>query len=186
MKIRLSHPFEYLQPERRRGIFLILLAGTVLLMLMMNWIGVPLNTEAAPYGIVSFEFARTEEKAQDILASWGSEGQIRAAFIQGLDFLFPLVYASAISLGCIMTGEVLQARKWPMTGVSVLLAWGIWLAAGLDYIENLGLTAILLGVEGSIWAPMAALCALIKFGLIFLGLAYMLYGMVVRLVIPKA
>jgi hypothetical protein len=185
MKHELSHPCEHIQPKRRPGIFLILLAGTILIMLVMNLVGAPLNTQAAPYGIVSFEFSRTEEQAQAILASWGSDGQIRAAFIQGLDFLFPLVYAGAISLGCIMAGEVLQARKWPLARVSGLLAWGMWLAAALDYIENIGLTSMLLGAEGSIWAPLAALCALIKFGLIFLGLAYTLYGLVVRLVVPK-
>ena len=180
----MKHPFENIPPLRRRSLFLILLAGTLLIMLVMNSVGGPLNTQAAPYGIVSFEFAATQEKAQAMIASWGAEGRVRAAFIQGMDFLFPLAYASAISLGCVMAGSVLAGRKWPLAAAGSRLAWGIWLAAGLDYIENIVLTAILLGAGADGWAMVAAVCAAVKFGLIFFGMAYALYGWVIHLAVP--
>ena len=50
--------------------------------------GAPLTTEDAPYGVVSLEIAGTVENAQDILDSWDTNAQIRAAFGLGLDFLF--------------------------------------------------------------------------------------------------
>lgn len=181
----IKHPFETIRPEKRRGIFLPLLAGTLLLMLVMNGIGAVLNTEPARYGIISFEFAASQAKAQAMIESWGTAGLVRAAFVQGLDFLFPLVYASALSLGCLMAGDVLAVRKWPLAGAGRTLAWGIWLAAGLDYVENIGLTLLLLGKGGDVWAMLAAVCAALKFGLIFLGLVYAMNGLTIHLAIPK-
>jgi hypothetical protein len=119
------------------------------------------------------------------MVSWNTQGMIRAAFIQGLDFLFPLVYSSAIGLGCVMAGGVLQVRKWPLAGLGNTLAWGLWLAAGLDYIENIGLTVILFGAGSDGWALLSMVCATLKFLLIFLGMVYALYGLMVRLAIAK-
>ncbi|MBN2146380.1 MAG: hypothetical protein JW726_03285 [Anaerolineales bacterium] len=181
----MRHPIERIEPEQRTKYFIPLLVGTLLLMAVMNWIGAPLNTAAAPYGIVSFEFATTAHNAQAILESWGAPGQIRAAFIQGLDFIFPLVYSSAIGLGCLLAGSVLQRRRWPLAGLGNGLAWGLWQAAGFDYVENIALTALLFGIGGSGWAMLSAVCALVKFLLIFIGMVYALYGLVIRLVIAK-
>jgi hypothetical protein len=178
-------PFERIKPERRVKYFIPLLLTTLLLMAVMNWIGGPLNTTEAPYGIVSFEFAGTMQKAQAMMASWGSAGVVRAAFIQGLDFLFPLVYSSAIGLGCIMAGVVLQGRKWPLAGLGGALAWGLWLAAGFDYVENIALTALLFEAGGTGWAMLSTVCAVVKFGLIFVGMVYALYGLMIRLAISK-
>lgn len=179
------HPFEQIESERRCRYFYVFFAATLLMMLVMNWISAPLNTSAAPYGIVSFEFAGKLDKAQAMMASWNTQGMTRAAFIQGLDFLFPLVYSSAIGLACVMAGGVLQRRNWPLVGLGNTLAWGLWLAAGLDYIENIGLTALLFGVESDGWAMLSMACATLKFLLIFLGMVYALYGLMVRLAIAK-
>jgi hypothetical protein len=181
----MKHPFDRIKPERRGRYFYVFFAATLLLMVVMNWISAPLNTPAAPYGIVSFEFAGKLDRAQAMMASWNTQGMIRAAFIQGLDFLFPLVYSSAIGLGCVMAGAVLQGHKWPLAGLGSVLAWGLWLAAGLDYIENIGLTALLFGAESDGLAMLSMGCAVVKFLLIFLGMVYALYGLMIRLAIAK-
>ena len=181
----MKHPFEQIKPERRGNYFCAFLIATLLLMAVMNWVGAPLNTADAPYGIVSFEFAGRMAKAQAMMSSWGADGMQRAAFIQGLDFLFPLVYSNAIGMACIMATSVLQGRKWPLAGLGGALAWGLWLAAGFDYIENTALTALLFGTGGTAWALLSTVCATVKFTLIFLGMVYALYGLMIRLVIAK-
>jgi hypothetical protein len=60
------HPLARIKPERRGYYFYPLLIGTVLIMAIMNYVGLPLNTVAAPSGIVSFEIAATPERAQQI------------------------------------------------------------------------------------------------------------------------
>lgn len=182
----MTHPFEHIRDERRGKYFYGFLAGTVVIMLAMNLIGGSLTTTEAPNGIISFEFAGSAEKARAIIEAWGQEGLVRAAFVQGLDFLFPLAYAGAISMGCILAGGALKSRNWPLARVGGTLAWGIWLAAGLDYIENMALTALLFGAIETGWAMLAAICAGIKFLIIFAGMVYALYGLIIRLTISKS
>jgi hypothetical protein len=175
----MSHPFKQLKSTSHRTIFIPLLTLTLLIFLAMNAIGAPLNNPVAPSGIVSFEFAFTPTRAQQILNSWSGAVQLRAAFIQGLDFLFPLVYSATISLGCIMTANVLRAVKRPLARFGAPLAWGLWLAAGCDYIENISLVILLFGRVASPFPEIAGGCAAIKFSLILIGMVYSLYGLVI-------
>ena len=175
----MSHPFEQLKPASHRAIFIPLLTLTILIFLAMNAIGAPLNNPVAPSGIVSFEFAFTPTRALQILNSWSDAVQLRAAFIQGLDFLFPLVYSATIGLGCIMTANVLRAVKRPLVWFGAPLAWGLWLAAVCDYIENISLVILLFDRVASPFPEIAGACAAIKFSLILIGTVYALFGMVI-------
>lgn len=173
----MRHPLSHLPTSLRPRLFWPLLALTLTLMVAMNLLGKPLNTAAAPMGIVSFEFAATPELAQAMLDSWGEPARLRAAFVQGLDFLFPLVYSTTIALGCAWAGDVLRRARWPLAGLSAALAWGQWLAALCDYIENVALVAIIFGVVRSPWPQIAAGFAAVKFALIFVGMVYSFYAL---------
>ena len=161
--------------------FIILLILTILIMVIMNVIGSPLTTPSAPYGIVSFEFAFTPARAQEMISSWSTDAQLRAAFIQGLDFLFPLVYSAALGLGCLMAANVLSARAKPLKGLGVILAWALVLAAICDYIENIALVVQLFGKIQSPYPEIAGVCAVIKFSMILITIGYILYGLFVRI-----
>jgi hypothetical protein len=107
-----------------------------------------------------------------------------AAFLQGLDFLFLAVYSTTLSLGCLWARRVIVERGWPLAFLGVPLAWGQWLAAACDAIENVALAALLFGGPASPWPQAAWACAAVKFALIFLGLVYVFYGLAVRLAAP--
>jgi hypothetical protein len=175
----MSYPFEHLKPAIQKKSFIILLIITILIMVVMNVIGMPLTTPSAPYGVVSFELAFTPARALQIISSWSPDAQLRAAFIQGLDFLFPLVYSAALGLGCLLTAEVLRTRGKPPSGSGVPIAWGLLLAALCDYIENIALVAILFGRLQSPLPEIAGVCAVIKFTIILAALGYTLYGLVI-------
>jgi hypothetical protein len=177
----MNHPFEQLKPTLQKWLFILLLILTILIMVVMNIIGSPLNTPEAPSGIVSFELAFSPARAQQMLSSWGSAAQLRAAFIQGLDFLFPLVYSTALGIGCILAAGVLRSRGRPLARLGAPLAWGLWLAAACDYIENIALVILLFGRVVSPIPEIAGVCAVIKFTLILVGIVYILYGLVMRL-----
>jgi len=106
----MRHPLENIKPNDQKNCFIALLILTIVVMAIMNIIGSPLTTASAPYGIVSFELAYTPVRAKEIISSWNTDAQLRAAFIQGLDFLFPLLYSSALGLGCLMTARILHSR----------------------------------------------------------------------------
>jgi hypothetical protein len=142
----------------------------------------PLITNTAPSGIVSYELASNPANSNKILSSWNQDARMHAALSLGLDYLFMVVYAAAISLGCVWAMEVIRSRSWPLAALGAFLAWGQWLAAILDAVENLGLILILFNPIASLWPEIAYWCAVFKFGLIFLGLVYALYGLAVGVV----
>jgi hypothetical protein len=115
-----------------------------------------------------------------MISSWNPNAQLRAAFIQGLDFLFPLVYSAALGFGCLMTANVLRSRGKPLAGFGIPLAWGLVLAAMCDYIENIALISELFGKVRSPLPQIAGVCAVIKFSIIIITICYILYGLVIR------
>lgn len=152
---------------------------------MMQVIGAPLKTEAAPMGIVSYELAGTPDNAFKILTSWelprnNNEPLIKsitpklyAAFGLGLDYLFMPSYALALALGVLLA---LGRHKGWLALLGVWLGWGSLAAALFDAAENFALWKILLGDYVSLWPGLAAVCAAIKFALILLGLGYAVFG----------
>jgi hypothetical protein len=177
----MKHPFEKIKPNDQKNCFIILLIVTILVMAIMNIIGSPLTTANAPSGIISFELAVTPARAQEIISSWNTDAQLRAAFIQGLDFLFPLIYSSALGLGCLITARILSSRGKPGQSIGRLLAWGLLLAAACDYLENIALVAELFGWIKTPFPQIAAMCAVIKFSMILLSIGYILFGLVIRI-----
>ena len=64
-----------------------------------------------------------------------------------------------------------------------MLAWGLWIAALFDAVENFSLITILFGTATSPYPEIAQACAGIKFSLILLGLVYCLLAAILRLVV---
>jgi len=179
----MQHPFERIPPTRRKRTFVLLFALTLVVMIVMNMTGVPLQTDAAPQGIVSFEFAGNASKAQEILDSWDAEAQAHAGFNLGFDFVFLLAYSTTIAFACAWLASALRGWRQNLATVGLWLAWGQSLAALLDVVENAALTTMLLGSVKSPWPQVAWLCALPKFVLVFLGLAFVVLGVVLQRIV---
>jgi hypothetical protein len=175
------HPFASLHPRRLLRLFWLVFAGAVAVMIIMQIIGRLLQTPAAPMGIVSFEFARTPANAQAMVDSWGALARIHAGFSLGFDYLFMPLYSTAIGLACLWGGRALHRRGWRLAGLGGWLAWGLWLAALCDAIENLALWQLLIAPAAPPWPALAWWMATIKFALILLGLLYYLFALIVRI-----
>ena len=63
----LRHPLDSIPLERRSAVFVPLIVATLAVSLVLGLIDQPLQTEAAPQRIVSFELARTVEQANRII-----------------------------------------------------------------------------------------------------------------------
>lgn len=178
----MKNPAVSLLVEKRKPVFWSLFLLTLAIMAVLNLVDQPLITPAAPFGIVSFELAGNDTRAQAILASWDETARLHAAFSLGLDYLFMPAYALTIGLGAWWAGDALKKKRWPLAGLGMPIAAGQALAALFDGVENLGLALILLAGSGAPWAALARGCALAKFGLIFLGLVYAFLGLSAYLV----
>jgi hypothetical protein len=169
----IHNPVQNIDPKIRKRTLIVLLLSVVVIFAIFRGLDVPLQTEAAPSGIVSFELAGTPAKAGQILASWDTHANLFAAFGLGFDFLFMLVYATTISLACLMASG--RHGGW-LSRLGAWLGWGAFLAAGLDAVENISLWNQLIGNTTSTWPVVAAVCATIKFTFILLGIVYALTG----------
>jgi len=164
----MSHPFQAIPADYYLWFLVPLAVLTVLLMVVFQ--AIPLEPD-----IVQFEL-----NAEQVIKFWDEVARIRAAFSLGLDFLFLVIYSNTIALACIGAAKVLQARQLPLVTVGTLLAWGQWLAALLDGVENIALVNILFSSVITPWSQLAKWCAISKFSLVILGLLYVGIGIVVK------
>ncbi len=172
-------------PRSRQGlVFFILLGFTLVLMISLQVIGGPLQTDAAPAGIISYELAGNLTNTRGMLDSWGSEGQVFAALSLGLDYLFLVAYSITIALGCRIVAINLHSRFGFLIRLGILLSGAQFLAALLDALENYALIRILLGSGNALWPSTALWSAVPKFTIVVLGILYILAGAITTL-IPK-
>ncbi len=169
----MRHPLESIPAHQRAKVFLPLLIATLLITFAFRFIG-----PAAPT-IIDFELAGTVTKATDIITAWTPVERIHAGFSLGFDFLYMPVYSTTIALACVWAAGVFRSGAGKTIGVA--LAWGLWLAAMFDAIENLALMSNLFGSPIEPFPALATGCATLKFGLILAGLLVVIIAMVQRL-----
>jgi hypothetical protein len=170
------HPFEGLTESGQARALAVMALLAIVVMFNLQVVGTPLQTDAAPSGIVSFELAGDLPTAQAILAAWDQTAQIHAALSLGADYLFMLAYAAAIGLACVRVGQSLAPHGPALATLGAVLAWLQWGAAALDALENYALIRLLLGSTRQIWPLMAKWCAIPKFALVAAGLLYAILG----------
>lgn len=178
----MSHPLARLSSTQFIRWFWPLLAATLVVMAIMQVIGRPLQTAAAPLGIVSFEFAGDKANAAAMIASWDVNARVHAGFSLGFDYVFMPLYATTIGLACLWAAQVFRRQRWSLAAPGALLAWGLWLAAIFDAVENVALWRLLAGSVFDPWPGLAWWCAALKFGLIVLGLLYVVMGVAARVI----
>jgi hypothetical protein len=173
-----SHPLAKINPNARPAIFTILLVITLVIMAILNISGGPLLNDQAPAAIVSYELAGTAENAAAILNSWDSDAKVYPGFNLGFDYLWMIFYSTTIALGLVWTAEAFKLRVIPLTFL-ITLAWGQWLAALLDALENTALLIMLFGQPSAPWPQIAYWSAVTKFILVIIGILVVLISAVV-------
>ena len=172
----MRHPLQQLPEGERLRAFVPLLALTLGVMTVLNFVDLPLRNVAAPWGVVSFEFAGSVEKARAILDSWDGTARMRATFGLGFDHLFIFAYSLTIALGCVGTSGLLRKHRPVIARAGLPLAWGAWMAGVLDMTENASLFTMLLNNPTSPWPQVAWWAAAVKFLLVLAGIVYMVLG----------
>jgi hypothetical protein len=181
--MNLRHPSRWISPSAQTRAFVALLAVTLVVMISLQVLGAPLQTDAAPLGIVSFELAGNLPVAQSMLESWGPIGRVYAGVNLGLDYLFLFAYAGSIGLGCALLAQSLSRRIRSLSRAGVILAWGLIAAGLLDAVENYALIHVLLGSQRELWPVVARWCAIPKFLIVAVGLLFLILGSIAALVL---
>lgn len=175
----MKHPFQAISRVALVPVTISFIGAALTLMVSLRILDRPLQTEAAPAGILSFELAGDKATSLEILESWDQSAKLHAAFSLGLDYLFLITYSSAIALACIWATGL---NTNSMVRLGVYLAWAQWIAAVMDGLENTALFIILTQAPEDPWPQIARVAAIIKFTLILLGLLYILVRIAQRYV----
>lgn len=175
----MKHPLLAIPRSLRMPLILLLVGLTLTTMVALNATGKALVTGAAPSGIVSYEFAGDVANASKIIDSWNESSRIYAGFNLGLDYLYLALYSTSIAMALLWSSDRL-ARRWVIL-IAIGLAWGQWLAATLDAIENAALFLMLVRAPAEPWPQVAWLCASIKFTLVAAGLLWALVALILHL-----
>jgi len=170
----INNPLNSIPQGKKLAIFLWLLGATLATSVIMRMIG-----PVAP-NIVDYEFANTAAKAAGIINAWDAPARLQACLNMGFDYLYMPVYSTTIALACVMGAGVLAAKGWRNLGM--LLAWGLWLAAIFDAIENYALITMMFNGASDPYPAISAFCATVKFSLILLGLLYALVSLTIYLI----
>lgn len=132
-------------------------------------------------GMVTFELTGGQDRADEILAEWGDEGQDAAREQLWIDFGFLVAYGAFLTLALAAVRDMARSRNWPRLAAigSVVAAFGA-LGAGFDALENICLL-LTLGGAGAALPLLATIFAACKFVLIVLAIAYLIAGLTMRL-----
>ncbi len=163
---------------RGRGMILAGIA-TVLLLLAMSPSDQRMKDTGGP-GIVPFEVTGGQDRADEILAEWGEEGQDAARESLWIDFGFMAAYGAFLTLALAATRDLARTRGWSrlMRIGRVVVYFGAG-AAVFDALENICLLLTLDGA-GSAFPLLATAFASCKFILLAVAIAYLLAGLAMR------
>jgi hypothetical protein len=174
----LPSPIGWIPDKVRRP----LLGGWTLLVLglsaWMAMLGQALTTDVSPNGIVSFELARTAERAAAILSAWNEGRHDIAVMVQGADWLYLVVYPTWFCFAAVHLSARLSDR-W--RGIARGIGWTVLLAAPFDLVENHALNQQLAHGADTGWAQLAWTMAIPKFALVALGAVFVVVVWVARL-----
>ena len=169
----MRHPLANVETRFLGALTLRLCALLVFATALMMFVDVPLQGDASPHGIVSFELAGTPHQALRILLEWRSRNVLGVGRLSLVaDFVYLVIYALFFSALALWVGARLGELKW-----SVRAAWAATSAAVLDIVEN----GVLLYELNRLTSPspypqLAAALAIGKFVLIAASAAYGLVG----------
>jgi len=160
---------------RRRGLIASGIAAVALLLAMSP--AEDRMQEAGGPGIVPFELAGSQDRADEIMGEWGEEGQDAARESLWIDFGFLLAYGALLTLALAAVRDLARERGWARLAKvgAVAVAFGA-LAAAFDALENICLLLTLDGA-GAAFPALATAFAACKFILLAAAIAYLLAGL---------
>lgn len=163
---------------RKRGLIATGIA-TVLLLLAMAPADERMQDTGGP-GIIPFELTGGQDRADEILAEWGEEGQDAARESLWIDFGFLLAYGAFLTLLLAATRDLARERGWSrLTAIGgVVVSFGA-LSAAFDALENICLLLTIDGA-GAAFPLLATIFASFKFFFLIVAIAYLLAGLAMR------
>jgi len=162
---------------RRRGLIATGIATVLLMLAMLPAEG---RMQDNGPGMIPFELTGGQDRANEILAEWGEEGQDAAREQLWIDYAYLLVYGTFLTLAALATRDLARRRGWRrLASIGRFAIYFGALCAGFDALEN---TCLLLTLEGSgaAFPLLATIFAAFKFAFLAAAIAYIAAGLAAR------
>jgi hypothetical protein len=174
------HPFNYLRRSWRIPALVLLVALTFIVARQTHQ---PLYA----FPMNALELAPTTKAAEIIIQTWKAVDfdLSSARLLQYWDNYFILCYSTTLALACVLIADWLYSLETRANFHGKLLAWLMWVAGVLDYVENHAINKMLDGSIEIRWVKLSSGSASVKFALIATGLIYFFSGLFVGLVRRK-
>jgi hypothetical protein len=163
---------------RRRGL---IVSGIAIVALLLVMAPAEERMQENGPGIVTFELAGSQERADEILDEWGSDGQDAAREQLLIDFAFLVAYGTFLVLAVAAVRDLSgrRGRTRLAEAGAAIVPFGA-LAAAFDAAENACLLAVLDGA-GQVFPVLAFIFAATKFALLAGAIAYLVVGIALNL-----
>jgi hypothetical protein len=133
-------------------------------------------------GIIPFEVAGSQDRADEIMDEWGEDGRDAARESLWIDFGFLAAYGTFLTLAIATVRDRARSRGLRrLAAVGGFIAWFGAIGAGFDALENICLL-LTLGGAGSAFPVMAAIFAYLKFFFTSVSVAYLIVGVPTSLI----
>ena len=154
--------------------------ATLVLLLAMSPAEERMQDSGGP-GIVPFELAGGQDRADEILSEWGEDGQDAARESLWIDFGFLLAYGAFLTLALAAVRDLARERGWRRLAAigGFVVPFGA-LGAAFDALENVCLLLTLEGA-GTAFPLLATIFAGCKFVFLAMAIAYLLAALAMRL-----
>jgi len=163
---------------RRRGL---IASGIAMVILFLAMSPAENRMKDQGPGMVPFELTGGQDRADEILAEWGEEGQDAAREQLWIDFGFLLAYGSFLTFALAAIRDLASSRGWVrFAAIGAVVAYFGALGAGFDALENICLL-LTLGGAGAALPLLATIFAACKFILLAVAIAYLIAGLAMRL-----
>ena len=174
------HPFNYIPRSWRIPVLVLLVALT-------SVVGCQTQQPLDSFRMIALELAPTTKAAEIIIQTWKAvDFNLSAAhLLQYWDNYFILCYSTSLALACVFIADWLYSLETRANFHGKLLAWLMWVAGILDYVENHAINKMLDGSIETRWVKLSSGSASVKFALIATGLIYFFSGLFVGLVRRK-
>ncbi|MDX6602380.1 MAG: hypothetical protein QOF13_1582 [Solirubrobacterales bacterium] len=134
-------------------------------------------TDTGGPGMVPFELTGGQDRADEILAEWGEDGQDAARESLWIDFGFLLAYGTFLTLALAAVRDLARGRGWRrLAAVGGVVVYFGALGATFDGLENVCLLLTLDGA-GAALPLLATIFAACKFILLIAATAYLAAGL---------
>lgn len=151
------------------------------------WIALAIIERSLPSGtpgILEFEFVRNADRASRFLSEWGREGRDSVRLSLIVDYGFMVSYGAFVTLAGLAIRDFGRRQgQRALASAGRVLPWFAAGAAAFDAGENAFLLLTLGGDGGSAAPVLATACASVKWILIVVALAYVVWGVVAWLLL---